>query len=128
MSKFPDGLPSAPWLTRTLQWFHTYCGVDYIGDLEQDVDDAVERIQALYLAAQAGVQERHKVRYMSLRLISVDINYSISDIRRCWPPMYTGHLHLQNQPTEQASLTWQRHLLSTESLLTLCQRVISPSL
>ncbi len=51
----------ASWLARTLQWFHTHVEDEYIGDLEQDVERAVARIQDLYLIAQAGVQERHKV-------------------------------------------------------------------
>lgn len=51
----------ASWLARTLQWFHIYVEDEYIGDLEQDVERAVKRIQDLYLTAQAGVQERHKV-------------------------------------------------------------------
>ncbi|PPQ66012.1 hypothetical protein CVT24_011956 [Panaeolus cyanescens] len=50
----------APWLSRMLTWFEVYCAEDHFGDLEKDVDTAVERVQGLYQAAQEGVQQAHK--------------------------------------------------------------------
>ena len=52
---------SAPWLTSTVKWFDDFCADDYLGNLEQEVTESVERVQGLYMAAQAGVQQIHKV-------------------------------------------------------------------
>ncbi|KAF8965019.1 hypothetical protein BDZ97DRAFT_1813196 [Flammula alnicola] len=64
-------LKSAPWLSRTLQWFDVFFADEYIGDLEQDVTVAVERVQGLYTAARAGVQQSHK-RHTSMLAATID--------------------------------------------------------
>ena len=51
----------APWLSTTLKWFDEFCAEDFMGDLEQEATELVQRIQGLYMAAQAGVQQIHEV-------------------------------------------------------------------
>jgi len=57
----PNATLRAPWLSRTLSWFFEYCDEDEIDEAEQEVSDAVERINGLYAAAQTGVGQSHKV-------------------------------------------------------------------
>ncbi|KAF9051397.1 hypothetical protein BJ165DRAFT_1524338 [Panaeolus papilionaceus] len=57
---FGRSTKAAPWLSRMLTWFEVYCVEDHFGDLEKDVDVAVERIGGLYAAAEEGVQQANK--------------------------------------------------------------------
>jgi len=56
----------APWLSKTLRWFEEFfADEDVGGDLEQEVNDSMERVQGLYLAAQEGIQQSRKVKLFS---------------------------------------------------------------
>ncbi|KAH9478690.1 Protein unc-80-like protein [Psilocybe cubensis] len=50
-------LKPAPWLTRTLRWFEDFIADEYIGEFEEEVTTAVERIRGLYAAAQAASKQ-----------------------------------------------------------------------
>lgn len=76
----------APWLSKTLRWFEEFFADEYIGDLEQEVTDSMERVQGLYLAAQEGIQQSHKVKLLSTFSQSFFISLLVphySDIHQC---------------------------------------------
>ena len=56
----------ASWFSRTLRWFEEFFRDEDAGDLEHEVTDSMERVQGLYLAAQEGVQQSHKVKPLSI--------------------------------------------------------------
>ena len=59
-----------------LQWFEEFFKDEDVGDLEQEVTESMERVQGLYLAAQEGVQQSHKVKALytpSLHLINISL-------------------------------------------------------
>jgi len=53
---------SAQWLPTTVQWFDDFCANEHLGELDQEVTESVQRVQGLYMAGQAGVQQIYKVR------------------------------------------------------------------
>ena len=46
---------SAPWLSLTLSWFQMWMN-DETDELEREIKESMHRIQGLYVAAQAGLQ------------------------------------------------------------------------
>jgi hypothetical protein len=48
-------------VTRSVKWLETFFADVYTGDLEKNVTVDVERVQGLYIAAQEGIQQDHKV-------------------------------------------------------------------